>query len=94
MESKNENNDNLSHHFWEGSVGLRVRPRKKKDGEFFWTYEFVRCFKNEGSDEFQYTNNFSERNDEAIGKVMAKWIQFREQNDATSWVEQQMAKAA
>lgn len=94
MNNDTEKGDSLAHHIWEGSVGIRVRPRRKKDGEYFWTYEFVRCYRNEGEAEFKYTSNFSERNDEAIGKAMARWSQFREENSATSWVERQMANAA
>lgn len=79
--------------FWEGPCGLMLEPKRRNDGDYFWTYRFTRAYKPEGSDDWRYSNTFDEKHDHAIAALMSRSIRFREQNDATTWVCSQMAKA-
>ena len=78
--------------FWEGACGIVLQARKRNDGDYFWTYRFVRAYKPDGSHEWRYTDAFSENHDRAIATLMSRSIHFRQQNDATQWVTAQMAK--
>jgi hypothetical protein len=31
--------------FWEGPVGITLKPQKQHSGEYFWTFSFTRAFK-------------------------------------------------
>ena len=79
--------------FWEGSCGIVLEPRKRNDGDYFWTYRFTRAYKPEGSDRWRYSTTFDEKHDQSIATLMSRAIQFREQNDATDWICSQMAKS-
>lgn len=72
--------------FWEGACGIVLRPRKRSDGDYFWTYRFIRAYKPEESQEWRYSQDFSENHDQAIATLMSRAIQFRQQNDATTWI--------
>jgi hypothetical protein len=85
--SSNDNGNNTTKRFWQGSCGIVLEPEKNNaSGEYFWTYRFTRAFKRPGSDDFEYSERFTERNDEALGVLMGKAISFREQNSASEWV--------
>ena len=88
-----ENGTSLAHFIWEGACGMVLEPKKSKDGEYFWTYRFKRAYMAEETDEWKYADTFTERNDEAIGKLMALCIRFRDEHDASAWVRARMATA-
>lgn len=74
-------------HIWEGSVGISIEPMAKKDGTYFWKYEFTRAVKKEDG-KFDYYQNFSDRNDEALKTVMERGASFRKENDPNEWAQQ------
>ena len=75
-------------HFWEGSVGISIEAMPKKDGTHFWKYEFTRAVKKDDG-KFDYYQNFSDRNDDALKTVMERGATFRKDNDPNEWVQQQ-----
>ena len=78
--------------FWEGVCGIVLQAKKRNDGDYFWTYRFTRAYKPERSEEWRYSQDFNEYHDQAIATLMSRAIQFRQQNDATTWVAAQTAK--
>lgn len=75
-------------HIWEGSVGISIEPMAKKDGTYFWKYEFTRAVKKEDG-KFDYYPNFSDRNGEALKTVMERGATFRSDNDPNEWAQHQ-----
>lgn len=64
-------------HIWDGAVGVRIREViNRKSNERFHNFEFVRCYKTDDSDEMRYSNTFTERNAEALGRVIRKTLTF------------------
>ena len=62
-------------HIWEGAVGVTIELRENsKTGETFFTFEPKRCYRREGSDKFEYSHTFTERNVEALRKVIDKAV--------------------
>ncbi len=58
-------------YIWDGSVGACVRERSEGQARrSFYTFEFTRCFKRDGSDEFEYSSSFTARNAEQIRNVL------------------------
>ncbi len=90
--SSNGNGKPTVHRIWEGACGLAFEPKKKNDGSYFWTFKFTRAFKREGSENFEYAQDFTARNNEALGVLMLKGIKFQEEHDASEWVREKMAK--
>jgi len=71
--------DNQNKYIWEGAVGVRIRERlNRQTGETFHSFEFVRCYKTPDSDEMKYSSTFTERNAEALGRVIQKTLRFCE----------------
>jgi hypothetical protein len=95
MTKKNENEKeiDLSYRIWEGSVGICIKPQKKKDGTYFWKYSLTRCYKEHGSDDWRYDSFFSRHNDEALATVLSKASQFMDQNDATEYACEKLTLA-
>jgi len=58
----------------------------EKEGDHFWTYRFTRAYTPEGAKTPQSSDTFSQRHAQAVGVLMSKAIQFRQQHDATDWV--------
>ena len=89
--SSNENGNGVAKRFWEGACGIVLEPEKNKTtGDYFWTYRFTRAFKRDEDSAFEYSERFTDRNDEAIGVLMSLAITFREQNDPAEWVASHM----
>jgi len=80
----------LTHRIWVKSVGIELRPQKKRDGTYFWNYRFVRSYKQ--GEEWRYTDTFSSHNDEQLNEVIVQMIRFRDATDATRWVAEKMAE--
>ena len=72
----------MKKYIWEGAVGVMLEPKPSKNGEYFWTFEFVRCFKEEGNHEMRYAKSFSERNAEALGTALSKAFQYMSETTA------------
>ena len=80
--------------FWEGAVGITLTPRKQKSGEYFWTFSFVRAYKRQGSEKWEYAQHYGQKHAEALGQVMSKAFQFMEQNSPNQFVEEWEAAKA
>jgi hypothetical protein len=69
--------DNEKTYIWDGAVGVRISERTNRTtGERFHSFEFVRCYKTDDSDEMKYASNFTERNVEALGRVIKNTLQY------------------
>lgn len=67
--------ESLKEHIWEGSVGVCIELREnRKTGDTFFTFEPVRCFRREGSDQFEYSHTFTDRNVDALRTVIDKAV--------------------
>jgi hypothetical protein len=93
MTKKNEKEIDLSYRIWEGSVGICIKPQKKKDGTYFWKYSLTRCYKDQGTDDWRYDAFFSRHNDEALAVLLSKASQFMDQNDATEFAREKLTLA-
>lgn len=85
--------DTTTIRFWEGTCGIIIQAKRRNDGDYFWTYRFTRAYKPAESEEWKYAQDFRENHDQAIATLMSRAIQFRQQNDATTWVAAQAAKS-
>ena len=77
--------------FWEGPVGIALKPRKQQSGEYFWTFAFTRAFKRQGKETWEYTDFFGQKHAAALGKVMSRAMQFMEQTSPAEFTEKWMA---
>ena len=74
METQMENRPKF---IWDGAVGVKIKEQtNRQTGDIFHSFEFVRCYKTADSDEMKYASSFTERNSEALGRVIAKTLQF------------------
>jgi hypothetical protein len=72
-------------YIWDGSVGACVRERgDAKNRQTFYTFEFTRCFKRDGSDEFEYSNSFTARNADQLRNVLEQALATIAELDAES----------
>lgn len=72
--------------FWEGAIGITLTPRKQRSGEMFWTFSFVRAFKRQGQDKWEYAHHYGQKHSVALGIIMSKAFQFMEQIDPAQFV--------
>lgn len=71
---------------WEGAVGITLTPRQQKNGEYFWTFSFVRAYKRKGSEKWEYAQHYAQNHADALGKVLSRAFQFMEQTEPSSFV--------
>lgn len=72
--------------FWEGTVGIAIRPQKKRGGGYFWTFTFVRAFRRSRDSEWEYAQHYGQQHAKAVGLVMTKAFQFMEQIDPAEFL--------
>ena len=77
---------------WEGTLGVALTPRKKQNGEYFWSFSFVRAFRRTRSSSWEYAQNFGQQHATALGTLMSRAFHFMEQNDPAKFVEAAMAE--
>ena len=75
--------------FWKGSVGVCLTPLKKRDGNYFWSYEPIRFFKAPDGTS-RYSNRFTDKNDKDLSEVLGEALRFRDETDATEHVAKVM----
>ena len=66
---------------WEGTLGIAITPRKKRNGDYFWSFSFVRAFRRTRDSNWEYVQHFGQQHATALGTLMSKAFQFMEQND-------------
>lgn len=66
---------------WEGTLGIAITPRKKRNGDYFWTFSFVRAFRRSRDAAWEYANHYGQEHAPALGKLMSRAFQFMEQTD-------------
>lgn len=76
---------------WEGTLGIAITPRKKRDGEYFWSFSFVRAFRRTRNSNWEYVQQFGQQHAVALGLLMSKAFHFMEQNDPAKFLEAAMA---
>ncbi len=79
--------------FWEGTVGIAIKPQKKRGGGYFWTFSFVRAFRRNRESQWEYAQHYGQQHAKAVGLVMTKAFQFMEQTDPAQFLESAMKKS-
>ncbi len=75
--------DEKSKYIWEGAVGARIKKRTNKaTGEAFHSFELVRYYTENGSKDAKYSSTFTERNAEALGKVISQTLDYIQSSQA------------
>jgi hypothetical protein len=78
--------------FWEGPVGITLKPQKQHSGEYFWTFSLTRAFKRRGKETWEYTDFFGQKHAAALGNAMSRAMQFMEQNAPDQFTERWFAE--
>ncbi len=78
---------------WEGTLGIAITPRKKREGDYFWSFSFVRAFRRTRDSKWEYVQHFGQQHAKALGVLMSKAFQFMEQNDPGQFLAKAMAEA-
>jgi hypothetical protein len=78
---------------WEGTLGIAITPRKKQNGEYFWTFYFVRAFRRTRNSNWEYAQQFGQQHATALGLLMSKAFHFMQENDPAKFLESAMAVA-
>lgn len=78
---------------WEGTLGIAITPRKKRDGNYFWSFSFVRAFRRSRDADWEYVQHFGQEHGQALGVLMSKAFQFMQQTDPTQFVAAAMNEA-
>lgn len=78
---------------WEGTLGIAISPRKKRDGDYFWSFSFVRAFRRTRNSNWEYVQHFGQQHATALGTLMTKAFLFMEQTDPAKFLEGAMAEA-
>ena len=79
--------------FWEGTVGISIRPQKKRNGGYFWTFSFVRAFRRSRDSGWEYAQHYGQQHAKAVGLVMSKAFQFMQDTDPGEFLAASMAEA-
>jgi len=77
---------------WEGTLGIVITPRKKRDGDYFWSFSFVRAFRRTRNSNWEYVQHFGQQHATALGTLMSKAFHFMEQTDPAKFLESAMAE--
>ena len=78
--------------FWEGTLGIAIVPRKKRDGDYFWSFCFVRAFRRTRNSNWEYVQQFGQQHATALGLLMSKAFHFMQENDPAKFLESAMAE--
>ncbi|MEX2310296.1 MAG: hypothetical protein WD738_22195 [Pirellulales bacterium] len=78
---------------WEGTLGIAIKPQKKHNGEYFWSFSFVRAFRRTRESNWEYVQHYGQQHAKALGVLMSKAFQFMEQNDPGQFIAKAMAEA-
>jgi hypothetical protein len=79
---------------WEGTLGIAITPRKKRNGDYFWSFSFVRAFRRTRNSGWEYVQHFGQQHATALGNLMSKAFHFMEQTDPGQFLAAAMAEAA
>ena len=82
-----------SKRIWEGTLGIAISPRKKRDGDYFWSFSFVRAFRRTRESQWEYAQHFGQQHATALGTLMTKAFHFMQETDPVKFLEQAMAQA-
>ena len=75
---------------WEGTLGIAITPRKKRNGDYFWTFSFVRAFRRSRDATWEYVHHYGPEHAPALGKLMSRAFQFMEQTDPARFLADAM----
>ena len=78
---------------WEGTLGIAITPRKKRDGDYFWSFCFVRAFRRTRDSNWEYVQHFGQQHATALGLLMSKAFHFMQQTDPAKFLESAMTEA-
>jgi hypothetical protein len=79
---------------WEGTLGIAITPRKKQNGEYFWSFSFVRAFRRTRNSNWEYVQHFGQQHATALGTLMSKAFHFMDQTDPAKFLERAMTDTA
>jgi hypothetical protein len=77
---------------WEGTLGIAITPRKKQNGDYFWSFSFVRAFRRTRDSNWEYVQHFGQQHATALGTLMTKAFLFMDQTDPAKFLEHAMAE--
>lgn len=86
--SANKKQIDLSKRFWEGCVGVCIRPQPKNDGTYFWKYATIRSFKRIGGSGWEYDHYFTMSNNDALAEALSQAMRFMANTDPDMWVNE------
>lgn len=71
---------------WEGTLGIAITPRKKRNGDYFWSFSLVRAFRRTRSANWEYVHHYGQEHAKALGTLMSRAFQFMEQTDPAKFL--------
>ena len=78
---------------WEGTLGIAISPRKKRNGDYFWSFSFVRAFRRTRDSNWEYAQHFGQEHATALGLLMGKAFLFMQQTNPEEFLTAAMAEA-
>ena len=78
---------------WEGTLGIAITPRKKRSGDYFWSFSFVRAFRRSRESNWEYVQHFGQEHATALGLLMTKAFHFMQQTNPGEFLAAAMAEA-
>jgi hypothetical protein len=64
----------------------------KRNGDYFWSFSFVRSFRRTRNSNWEYVQHFGQQHATALGTLMTKAFLFMEQTDPAKFLELAMAE--
>jgi hypothetical protein len=71
---------------WEGTLGIAITPRKKRNGGYFWSFSLVRAFRRTRDANWEYVHHYGQEHAKALGTLMSRAFQFMEQTDPAQFL--------
>ena len=75
---------------WEGTLGITITPRQKRNGDYFWTFSLVRAFRRTRDANWEYAHHYGQEHAKALGTLMSRAFQFMEQTDPARFLANAM----
>jgi hypothetical protein len=71
---------------WEKTLGVAITPRKKRNGNYFWSFSLVRAFRRTREANWEYVHHYGQEHAKALGTLMSRAFQFMEQTDPAKFL--------
>lgn len=77
---------------WEGTLGIAITPRKKRNGDYFWSFSLVRAFRRTRDANWEYVHHYGQEHAKALGTLMSRAFHFMEQTDPAKFLAAAMTE--